>query len=68
MKLSNTIRSIKDKKQWAVFCPKGELLFHSVSNTEKEAKRKSVEVNKCWNDLAIEGFTTKEILINIKLL
>lgn len=70
--MSNKIKGIKEKKQWAVFAPDGYIQFRTISDTKKEAQVRAIghwELgNKTWDYYAAAGYTTNKILLDIKLL
>lgn len=72
MKLSEEIKGVKLKKQWAVFAPDGYLQYRTISDTQKEAKERVIGYwergEKTWEDYAAKGYRTNKILVDIKLL
>jgi len=70
MNISNQIKGVKQKKQWAVFSPDGYIQFRTIADTQKEAKERTPK--ECgdlkWEDYAAKGYTTNKILVDIKLL
>ena len=68
--ISNQIKGVKLKKQWAVFSPDGYIQFRTIADTEKKAKEMAIEQNSIftWDAYAIAGYTTNKILVDIKLL
>lgn len=72
MELSDKIRGVKLKKQWAVFAPDGYLQYRTISDTQKEAKEMVIGYWErgtiTWNDYAAKGYRTNKILVDIKLL
>lgn len=72
MNISNKIRGVKLKKQWAVFAPDGYLQYRTISETRKAAQEKAIGYHergiKTWNDYAAAGYTTNKVLVDIKLL
>jgi len=70
MKISEEIKGVKLKKQWAVFAPDGYLQYRTISDTQKEAKERTPRYGSefTWNDYAAKGYRTNKILVDIKLL
>ena len=70
MNISNQIKGVKQKKQWAVFAPDGYIQFRTIADTQKEAKKRTQKEygDLKWEDYAVKGSTTNKILVDIKLL
>ena len=70
MKVSNKIKGVRLKKQWAVFGPDGNLHYGTIADTKKKAKERVVYYISAptWDDYAAAGYTTNKILVDIKLL
>ena len=70
MKLSEEIRGVQMKKQWAVFAPDGYLQYRTIADTKKEAKERTPREGSdlTWEYYAAEGYRTNKILVDIKLL
>jgi hypothetical protein len=72
MEVSTVIRGVKQKKQWAVFAPNGDLQYRTISDTRKDAMERVIGYHelgaRTWHDYAVAGYTTNKILVDIKLL
>ena len=72
MNVSNKIRGVKKRKQWAVFAPDGYLQYRTISDTKWEAMERAIGYHergeRTWDDYAAAGYTTNKILVDIKLL
>ena len=70
MDFNTKIYGVKCKKQWAVFAPNGYIQYCTISDTQKEAKLRTMrdgsDLN--WESYAVVGYTTNKILLDIKLL
>jgi hypothetical protein len=70
--MSEKIKGVQMKKQWAVFAPDGYLQFRTISDTRKEAKKRAIgyweEGEYTWKDYAAMGYRTNKILVDIKIL
>jgi hypothetical protein len=70
MKLHSKIKGVKMKKQWAVFAPDGYLQYRTISDTQKEAKERTLRKGSdlTWQNYSAKGYRTNKVLVDIKLL
>lgn len=68
MEISTVIRGVKQKKQWAVFAPNGDLQYRTISDTKKDAMERVIGYHelgtRTWQDYAVALYHALKIQLS----